>query len=111
MPRNHNPLWFGAIVVRSLAWLACAALAVPSLVPAAERQEPKRGPDGEQPQYRRPNAKTLTPGQEAPDFQLPRLIIETGKDGKSVAKATAETLRLSSFRGKRPVVLIFSSYT
>ena len=38
------------------------------------------------------------PGREAPDFTLPRL------DGGS-------PVRLSSFRGLRPVVLIFGSYT
>jgi len=40
----------------------------------------------------------LNPGEAAPDFNLPLL-------GKS------ETVRLSSFRNTRPVVLIFGSYT
>jgi hypothetical protein len=40
----------------------------------------------------------LQPGSPAPDFNLPLL-------GKS------ETVRLSSFRNTRPVVLIFGSYT
>jgi hypothetical protein len=40
----------------------------------------------------------LRPGDAAPDFDLPLL-------GKS------ETVRLSSFRNTRPVVLIFGSYT
>lgn len=40
----------------------------------------------------------LRPGDPAPDFNLPLL-------GKS------ENVRLSSFRGARPVVLIFGSYT
>jgi hypothetical protein len=40
----------------------------------------------------------LHPGDAAPDFDLPLL-------GKS------ETVRLSSFRNTRPVVLIFGSYT
>ena len=44
--------------------------------------------------------ETLAPavGQEAPDFELPRL----GSDG---------SVRLSSFRGVKPVALIFGSYT
>jgi hypothetical protein len=44
--------------------------------------------------------ETLAPvvGEEAPDFELPRL-----GDGGSV--------RLSSFRGVKPVALIFGSYT
>jgi hypothetical protein len=40
----------------------------------------------------------LDPGAMAPDFALPR--VEGG-----------ETVRLSDFRGGRPVVLIFGSYT
>jgi hypothetical protein len=40
----------------------------------------------------------LDPGALAPDFSLPTL------DRK-------ETVRLSSFRGSRPVALVFGSYT
>jgi len=40
----------------------------------------------------------LKPGDLAPDFELKSL------DGK-------QTVRLSSFRGKKPVLLIFGSYT
>ena len=43
-------------------------------------------------------AGVLKPGSEAPDFRLPTL------DKKS-------EVELASFRGKRPVVLIFGSYT
>jgi hypothetical protein len=51
-------------------------------------------------------------GEEAPDFEQPRLEIGAA-DANGLAKATIseQTVRLSSFRGKRPVVLIFSSYT
>lgn len=44
--------------------------------------------------------ETLAPaaGAEAPDFELPRL----GSD---------DHVRLSSFRGRKPVALIFGSYT
>jgi len=44
--------------------------------------------------------ETLAPavGEEAPDFTLPR--IDSG-----------EAVRLSSFRGRKPVALIFGSYT
>jgi hypothetical protein len=38
-------------------------------------------------------------GQMAPDFELP------------LAKDEAKTVRLSSFRDKRPVALVFGSYT
>jgi len=43
-------------------------------------------------------AGTIHPGDLAPDFRLPTL------DHK-------ETVQLSSFRGKLPVVLVFGSYT
>ena len=43
-------------------------------------------------------AGVLHPGDPAPDFSLPTL------DRK-------DTVRLSSFRGSRPVVLVFGSYT
>ena len=43
-------------------------------------------------------AGTVDPGQPAPDFELPTL------------DHTAR-VRLSSFRGSRPVVLVFGSYT
>src|SRR5690349_20635977 len=43
-------------------------------------------------------AGTVDPGQPAPDFVLPTL------------DRTAR-VRLSSFRGSRPVVLVFGSYT
>jgi hypothetical protein len=44
--------------------------------------------------------ETLAPavGADAPDFELPQL-------------ASAERVRLSDFRGRKPVALIFGSYT
>jgi hypothetical protein len=55
--------------------------------------------------------KGLEYGQVAPDFELPRLTIEKGEDGKFVGKVSEEKIKLSSFRGKRAVFLVFSSYT
>jgi hypothetical protein len=47
-----------------------------------------------------------------PDFELPRLTIKTDETGKSVGIINErDTVRLSSFRGKKPVCLIMSSYT
>ena len=46
----------------------------------------------------RPRNGDLKVGDAAPDFDLKRL------DGKG-------TVKLSSFKGKQPVVLIFGSYT
>lgn len=48
--------------------------------------------------WMRARAGSLKPGDLAPDFTL-RLLDRT------------ETVRLSSFRGSRPVVLVFGSYT
>jgi hypothetical protein len=46
------------------------------------------------------------PGTVAPDFAL-----ETIKDYEIKAGAKGEDIRLSDFKGDRPVVLIFGSYT
>jgi hypothetical protein len=51
-------------------------------------------------------------GEYAPDFNLPRLTITSDPNGKPIGVIRpADTFRLSSFRGKRPVCLIMSSYT
>ncbi len=75
-------------------WLI-PTLALLIVVPATggQRQGP-RGPRGE---GRRP-ADRVEEGDQAPDFQLRML------EGK-------KTVRLSSYRKKKPVALIFGSYT
>ncbi len=55
-------------------------------------------------------------GEEAPDFALmPLKFYEFGIDDTEITEETAGLLyapvRLSDFRGKKPVVLIFGSYT
>ncbi len=51
-------------------------------------------------------------GQFAPDFELPILTFKTDDTGKPIGVISEkETVRLSSFRGKKPVCLIMSSYT
>jgi hypothetical protein len=51
-------------------------------------------------------------GQFPPDFELPRLSFETNAEGKPVGVIDeTDTIQLSSFRGKKPVCLIMSSYT
>ena len=57
-----------------------------------------------------PSRVQLAVGQEAPDFELPRLTFETSSDGKVVGKVSDEKVKLLSLRGK-PVFLVFSSYT
>lgn len=51
-----------------------------------------------EPLWMRARAGSVKPGDMAPDFGLPTL------DRK-------ETVQLSSYRGSRPVVLVFGSYT
>jgi hypothetical protein len=47
-----------------------------------------------------------------PDFELPRLTFRVYEMGKTVGVIDEKnTIRLSSFRGKKPVCLIMSSYT
>jgi len=58
-------------------------------------------------------ASHLKPGTEAPDFHLPRLVVEKHDDGRWTARVggTDEAVRLSAILSKRPVCLFFSSYT
>ena len=67
-------------------------------------------------QRSRPSRPTVNPkvkvGEMAPDFELPRLVLRTDASGRNVGVISDdETVRLSSFRGKKPVCLIMSSYT
>ena len=51
-------------------------------------------------------------GEFPPDFELPKLVIETDETGKSRGIISEkDTVKLSSFRGKKPVCMIMSSYT
>jgi len=51
-------------------------------------------------------------GQLAPDFELPKLTLKTDDTGRPIGVISEkDTVRLSSFRGKKPVCLIMSSYT
>ena len=51
-------------------------------------------------------------GEYPPDFELPKLTLKTDEAGKPIGVISEkDTVRLSSFRGKKPVCLIMSSYT
>jgi len=50
-------------------------------------------------------------GQPASDFQLHRLETVKDKDGNERSQVSDRNVRLSSFKGKKPVCLVFSSYT
>ena len=67
--------------------------------------------DGGFAQGRRASSGAITVGEAAPDFELPRLIITRDADGNPIGKISEEKIKLSSFRGKKPVCLIMSSYT
>ena len=66
---------------------------------------------------------TLKVGDKAPDFELVQLDrsgkkkgVKSKKDGDSGSKSKGDSkkekkVKLSSFRGKKPVVLFFGSYT
>jgi hypothetical protein len=62
---------------------------------------------------RRASGPVLKVGDEAPDFELPHLdqFLKAQADGKDTSKLKAKTVKLSSLRGGKPVVLLFSSYT
>ena len=63
-------------------------------------------------QGRGPGDPVVKVGAYAPDFNLPRLTITSDPNGKPIGiLRDTDTVQLSSFRGKRPVCLIMSSYT
>ena len=95
-------------VIRDAAtWLlpvfSIAALVVILSEPvAAQRSRSSRGA---------PNPKVKV-GEFAPDFELPKLTFKTDATGKTVGVINEkDTIRLSAFRGKKPVCMIMSSYT
>ena len=59
----------------------------------------------------RPARGIREPGRPAPDFELPVLKFEKDKKGELVGRITDEKVKLSDFRGRRSVVVFFSSYT
>ena len=74
-----------------IAFMLIVAMVMPGFA-QGRRGGPGRGP------LDRSRVGTLKVNDPAPDFQLTRL----GAEGK---------VKLSSFQGKQPVVLIFGSYT
>ncbi len=101
-------------VARNAFWLVsilCIAAVVAFLSRPAMTAEYTRG----QTQIRqtRPSGNPLIKiGEFPPDFELPRLTFKTDDAGKPIGIINEkDTIRLSSFRGKRPVCLIMSSYT
>lgn len=59
-----------------------------------------------------PSASEIKVGEFPPDFELPRLKLGEDRAGRPVGIISEkQTWRLSSFRGKKPVCMIMSSYT
>ena len=67
----------------------------------------KKQPEGST-QVKNQPATVVAFGGMAPDFELPRL--DSCFKGNTPSN-TPETIKLSSFRGKQPVVVLFSSFT
>jgi hypothetical protein len=94
-------------LVLSAPIFALAAALLLGRLDRAAAGEAERGP-------RRARAEARLPvGSDAPDFNLPRLVIEKHDDGRWTGRVgpEAEAVRLSAHRGKRPVCLFLSSYT
>jgi hypothetical protein len=84
-------------------WLTIVFLLVSLITNISEGQQ-RRMPRGYNPK--------INLGEFPPDFELPRLVIETDATGKSQGVISeTDKVKLSSFRGKRPVCMIMSSYT
>lgn len=92
----------GFLLRMTLSCCAAALLVLPAL-----------SDDDRQPNRRRmPPPSKIKAGEFPPDFDLPFLELKEGTDGKSMGIVSEnETFKLSSFRGKRPVCMIMSSYT
>lgn len=78
------------------------ALALPAAAQPAGRPdpEPRRGA--------RPLEGSLKAGDPAPDFALKRLLSDSEKEKGA---KPPKPVRLSDLKGKKPVVLVFGSYT
>ena len=102
----------GFVMFKSLTWrrliffLVCVFVAGQFLF--ADEEE---GPVRDSRRGRRGEQVAIEAGDTAADFELPRLTIEKDKDGNAVGKISEKKVKLSSYRGKKPVFLVFSSYT
>ncbi|TKJ38225.1 MAG: hypothetical protein CEE38_05555 [Planctomycetes bacterium B3_Pla] len=77
---------------------------VAMLAESATAQRPRPGRSADNPKVK--------VGEFAPDFELPKLTFKTDADGKHIGVISeTDTVKLSSFRGKKPVCMIMSSYT
>ncbi len=111
--------------MRRMQWKLAGALVLTVLVcaPQAVMAEQGRRPRNRSSRSRR-SPDTLKVGQVAPDFDLPVLGKYDPKKGQTSTSSKSQTstsskrksrsqstVKLSSFRGRKPVVLVFGSYT
>lgn len=97
----------GSIIRNAAAWLVPVFSIVTLVVMLSESATAQR--PGSNRAAGNPKVKV---GEFAPDFELPKLTLKTDASGKNIGVISDnETIRLSSFRGKKPVCLIMSSYT
>jgi len=61
---------------------------------------------------RAPAPSKVKVGEMAPDFELPFISFSENKEGKPIGVLSKkDTFKLSSFRNKKPVCMLMSSYT
>ena len=89
-------------VKKSVIIVMCVLMGWPLAVWAQTRR-------GDGREGRSPQGNDLAVGEMAPDFELPLLSSITNK--ASAKDGGPQAVKLSSHRGKQPVVLILSSYT
>lgn len=102
-------------VIRSAATCLVTVFCIMIMVAIPPQQARTAEPSGDQAQKKQ-TRDTGNPlielGRFPPDFELPKLTFSTDTDGNPVGIISEkDTIRLSSFRGKKPVCLIMSSYT
>jgi hypothetical protein len=102
--------------IRNAAVCLTAAISLVILITALSQPAPALEQTQPQPQQTTVHNRGPNPlvqfGQFPPDFELPILTFGTDTAGKSVGKIDPKkTIRLSDYRGKKPVCLIMSSYT
>ena len=99
-----------AIGVTAVLSLAILVVAISQSAPALEQAQPQQQQQTDV-TNRGPNPLVQF-GQFPPDFELPILTFGTDTAGNPVGKIDPKkTIRLSDYRGKKPICLIMSSYT
>lgn len=102
-------------IIRSAATCLVTVFCIVTLVTILPQPALTAEPSSDQTQKKQ-NRDTGNPlielGRFPPDFELPKLTFSTDTDGNPVGIISEkDTIKLSAFRGKKPVCLIMSSYT